>query len=176
MMNYRNYGYNVIIINETATEIVKSQEYSGKESDYEIAGMIVNHQLKKELEAENIAKNALKPYVIVCDRSIIEPAAYIGIDNMKHLLEQHGKSYEYIRDSYDLVIHITTAAKGAEEYYTKENNEARSENIVQARNIDDNILQIWSEHPNRFIVDNLNKSFNDKLEEIKNIIIDYITR
>lgn len=37
---------------------------------------------------------------------------------------------------YDAIIHLVTAAIGAEKYYTTENNAVRSENLQQARDLD----------------------------------------
>jgi len=36
---------------------------------------------------------------------------------------------------YDAVLHLTTAAKGAESFYTKSNNAARRETIEEAREV-----------------------------------------
>jgi hypothetical protein len=37
---------------------------------------------------------------------------------------------------YDTIIHLVTAAIGAEKYYTTENNDVRFENLQQARDLD----------------------------------------
>ena len=42
-------------------------------------------------------------------------------------------------DGYDAVFHMVTAAKGAERFYTTENNKARTETVEQAAAMDDNI-------------------------------------
>ena len=39
-------------------------------------------------------------------------------------------------DNYDMVVHMVTAADGKEEFYTLENNEARSETVEQAKELD----------------------------------------
>ena len=38
-----------------------------------------------------------------------------------------------LRDNYDAVIHLCTAAKGAVEFYTTANNEARTETVEQGQ-------------------------------------------
>jgi hypothetical protein len=46
------------------------------------------------------------------------------------LLDETGWSTIQLRDRrYEAVIHLVTAADGAEEFYTSENNEARYESI-----------------------------------------------
>ena len=52
-----------------------------------------------------------------------------------------------LRDNYDAVFHLVTAAKGAEKFYTLENNKARSERIEEAAIVDDKIISAWTGHP-----------------------------
>lgn len=45
-------------------------------------------------------------------------------------MHEYDLNYEKIRDNrYDLVIHLVSAANGAEKFYTTANNESRSEGI-----------------------------------------------
>lgn len=136
--------------------------------------MIVKYQLQKEMQAENYANNHSEGYVIICDRSAIEPAAYVGKENVSNILAQLGKKFEQIRDSYDLVIHLTTVAKGASEFYTNENKKNRKESISQSISLDDSILQIWSEHSNRVVIENFKNGFDNKLKKVEEVIINYL--
>ena len=52
------------------------------------------------------------------------------------LLERHGLTEDYIDRRYDLILHLVTAADGAEEFYTTANNAARTETAEQARKLD----------------------------------------
>lgn len=169
-----NYGYNALIINETATELYKTKKFTGNETDDEIATTIVKYQLKKEIQAENYAKNNTGKYVIICDRSIIEPAAYLGIDKINKILNSLNQNFEQVRNSYNLVLHLTTIAKGASEFYTNENNKARKENISEAIDLDNNILQIWSKHPNRIIVNNSEHGFDEKIKNVEEVIANFL--
>ena len=53
-------------------------------------------------------------------------------DNMfRTVLDENNWNEVYLRDyRYDLVLHLVTAANGAEKYYTLENNAARKENTL----------------------------------------------
>ena len=42
---------------------------------------------------------------------------------------------------------MITAADGAEQYYTLSNNDARSESIEEARDIDKRLINAWVGHP-----------------------------
>ena len=49
-----------------------------------------------------------------------------------------------IRDNrYDCVVHLVSAAKGAEPFYTLENNRVRSEGIELARKVDEIVMNAW---------------------------------
>ena len=159
-------GYKVIIINEAATELKQKNIIPVKCSDIDFATLIVKYQLHRELKAENLAKNSKEKYVILCDRSTIEPAVYVGYNIISDILQKYNKNINQVRDSYDLVLHLTTTAKGAEEYYTLDNNETRTENIEDAIKLDDKLLQLWENHSNRIIINNSEKNFDYKLNRI----------
>ncbi|KAJ3038347.1 hypothetical protein HDV00_000768 [Rhizophlyctis rosea] len=60
-----------------------------------------------------------------------------------------------IRDNrYDCVVHLVTAAKGAEPFYTLENNRVRSEGLELARERDDLCMSAWIGHPSLQVIDN----------------------
>ena len=50
--------------------------------------------------------------------------------------------------SYLQVIHMITAAKGAEKFYTLENHTSRSEDLDTARMLDTKAAEAWVGHPN----------------------------
>jgi len=66
---------------------------------------------------------------------------------------------------YDAVIHLVSAAIGAEKFYTTENNAARFETVEQARDLDFKILNSWVGHPNIRIVDN-STDFQEKIKRV----------
>ena len=70
-----------------------------------------------------------------------------------------------LRDSYDAVFHLVTAAKGAEQFYTTANNAARTETVEQAAELDDKLIAAWTGHPHLRIIDNA-AGFEDKLKKL----------
>ena len=134
----------------------------------------MKYQLHREIEAENLARKSKEKYVILSDRSTIEPAVYVGYSVLSDILQTYNKNIITVRDSYDLVLHLTTTAKGAEEYYTIDNNETRTENIEEARKLDDKLLQLWKNHPNRVIISNFKEGFDYKLNRIAMAVIDNV--
>ena len=63
------------------------------------------------------------------------------------------------------LFHLTTAAKGASEFYTLENNASRTETKEQAIELDDKLISAWTGHPHFRVIDN-STSFEDKMKRL----------
>lgn len=60
-----------------------------------------------------------------------------------------------LRDTrYDAVIHLVTAANGAEAFYSGENNEARYETVDMAVAVDYKLQESWMGHPHHIVIGN----------------------
>ena len=103
--------------------------------------------------------------LIVCDRGTMDNKAYMNQMEFTQLLNELGLSEVELRDNYDAVIHMVTAAKGAEKYYTTENNKARTESIPEAVALDDKIISAWTGHPHLRVIDN-STGFEEKLKRV----------
>ena len=63
----------------------------------------------------DIAHNERKPAVILCDRGLMDGPAYIPNEIWQTVLDQYNWSHVSLRDKrYDAIIHLVTAAEGAE--------------------------------------------------------------
>lgn len=66
----------------------------------------------------NIASSSDKPVIILCDRGVMDGYAYSEKHVWDQVLSDMGWNEAMIRDErYEAVIHMVTAAHGAEEYY-----------------------------------------------------------
>lgn len=92
--------------------------------------------------------------LIVYDRAEMDTAAYVSAETHSEILRELGLERAVLRDSYDAVFHLVTAAKGAEGAYTRENNAARRENQEEAKDADTRTLQAWLGHPHLRIISN----------------------
>lgn len=93
--------------------------------------------------------NPDKDAVIILDRGYLDNFAYLSKETKDLYLAETNDDLEQIRDSrYDMVLHLVTAANGAADKYTTANNQARSEGIQQAVELDNRIKAVWSGHPN----------------------------
>ncbi len=63
------------------------------------------------------------------------------------------------------MLHLVTAADGAEQFYTRSNNHARTEDLTLARELDGKVRQAWVAHDNVAVFDN-STDFQDKLKRV----------
>lgn len=131
--------------------------------------------MKMQMDLEDyfaaIASIQKKDVIILTDRGVMDNTAYCSPENEQKIYEEQGWVKGDIRDNrYDMVIHLVTAAIGAEKYYTLENNAARTETPEQARGLDVRTQEVWNGHPNHVIIDNSCKNFNEKLNRVYNSI------
>jgi CYTH domain-containing protein/predicted ATPase len=149
-------GFKTIIIAETPTEILSSGISFVDLPNEEFQTAIINNQLQKEktaLKAAEIYAKS-KPVVILYDRGITDAKAYMTYDEYYKVLSQAGLNEISARDRYDAVFHLVTAAEGAEEFYTKANNEVRRETAIQARSADKKTMDAWVGAPHFRVIDN----------------------
>lgn len=101
-----------------------------------------------------LAASQPKP-ILLCDRGVMDAKAYVKPAEWQILMDQHELNQTSLRDlRYDCVLHLVTAAKGAEAFYTLENNPARFENAEMARDADQRTLDAWTGHPHLRVLDN----------------------
>lgn len=160
-------GYAVLFVPETASELITggvAPWTCGSNIDYQMCQMEL--QLEKERIFEQAAKtmNAEK-ILIVCDRGTIDNKAYMDDLEFCQVLKRINRTEVELRDGYDAVFHMVTAAKGAERFYTTENNKARTETVEQAADMDDKLIAAWTGHPHFRIIDN-STDFDDKLRRL----------
>ena len=158
-------GYTVLIVPETATELISggvAPWTCGCNLDYQLCQM--DMQLFKERIFERAAKTMPGDKIlIVCDRGAMDNRAYMDDREFAQVLSAIGMTEEQLRDGYDAVFHLVTAAKGAEQFYTTENNKARTESVEQASALDDKLIAAWTGHPHLRVIDN-STDFESKLK------------
>ena len=105
--------------------------------------------------------------IILCDRGVFDNRAYVSDREFKELLKERNLNEMELSSSYDMVIHLVTAAKGAKEHYTTANNSARTETVEEALKMDKKTLEAWVGHKRIEIIGN-EGSFDDKIHNVKN--------
>ena len=159
-------GYTVLTVPETATELISNgvTPWRCGVCDYQMFQVKLQKTKEKIFEeaAHKIDKDKI---LIVCDRGMMDNKAYMKNVEFKKVLNEFKTNETKERDSYDAVFHLVTAAKGKENYYTLDNNKARTEGLEEARKLDDRIISAWTGHPHFRVIDN-STEFEEKLQRL----------
>lgn len=164
-------GYAVLIVAESATELIQGGiRPFGNQALYgvDFQGIILDYQLNKEKtyeQAANYLEATGRNVIILYDRGLLDNKAYLDIVDWKKLLKARNLCENDLKENYDLVVHMVTAAKGRKDAYTLQNNQARTETIEEAIALDKRTMQAWSGHTNLKIVDN-SGSFEEKIDNV----------
>ncbi|CAJ0949575.1 unnamed protein product, partial [Mesorhabditis belari] len=115
-----------------------------------------------------------KNVLVICDRGAMDPSAYIDKLGWLKMLDELGLDETYLRDNrYDQIIHMVTAADGAESFYSLANNNTRKEGIEDAKKVDWQTRLAWIGHPSLFLIDNSEcASFEDKIRKLLQVVCD----
>lgn len=169
-------GYLVLFVPETASELIIAGITPWNISDNQnFETYILKMQLQKERVFEEAAK-AVEGYnkiLIVCDRGCLDCKAYTSPTEFEHILHTLNCDEVQLRDSYEAVFHLVTAAKGAEEFYTMENNQARLESPEEAIEKDNATLNAWVGHPHLRVIDN-STNFEVKMRRLMTEISNFL--
>ena len=168
-------GYAVLFVPETATELITggvAPWTCGSNVEYQKC------QLKLQIEKEKIFEQAActmktEKILIVCDRGTLDNKAYMNDAEFAQALQFIGANEVELRDSYDAVFHLVTAAKGAQAFYTTANNTARTETVEEAAALDDKLIYAWTGHPHLRVIDNTT-SFEEKMKKLIAEILSFL--
>ena len=165
---FESMGWKVYRVPETATllqkggvvfpELTEEDAWSFQES-------IVLTMLRVEETFFRLAETSQRPCLIICDRGLMDPKAYMKEDGWAQILAKNNLHEVDMRDDrYHQVVHLTTAADGAEDFYTQINNSTRTEGLNKAKDVDMATQKVWIGHPYFEVVTNTGtRSFDDKI-------------
>ena len=160
-------GYTVLFVPETATEQITGGVAPWTcctNAEYQCCQLAL--QAEKERIFEQAAKTMRSEKILlVCDRGTLDVKAYMNETEFEYALATVGSNEVEMRDSYDAVFHLVTAAKGAVEFYTTANNPARKESPEAAAALDDKLIAAWTGHPHFRVIDN-STDFSDKISRL----------
>lgn len=161
----KNLGYSVIIVPEIATEFLNNGISTDEEGldplDFE--EQILKEQLSREERYLEMARKlkTKRPVIVVSDRGTMDGAAYLERGDFETIVHRLGYIIPQINsERYDGVFHLVTAAIGAEEFYTRDNNKIRKESLEEARELDLRTRSAWETHPNFYVISNLTEDGN----------------
>lgn len=179
--HFSSLGYKVFTIPEVPTLYSQGGwNYLTKNRDlyYEGERAILETQLALEDSFTRMAEVCTKPTLIVCDRGTMDISAYMTPEMWKDITSRANTNSSNLRRRYDAILHMVSAADGAEQYYTTATNAIRYEQMNEeglriARELDKKVIKAWTGHPHLRVINN-NDDFNAKLNrvlmEISNVL------
>ena len=179
--HFSNLGFKVFTVPEVPTMYIQGGwSYLTPNHDlyYEGELAILQTQLALEDSFMRLAETCTRPTFVVCDRGTLDISAYIDKQMWGELCEKCGTSANDLRNRYDAVLHLVSAADGAEQYYTTATNstryeQANEEGLRIARDLDKKVNREWTGHPHLRVINN-HDDFDAKLGrvimEISNVL------
>ncbi len=181
--HFSNLGYKVFTIPEVPTMFTQAgMDYltHNREFFYEGEKATLETQLALEDTFAHLAHTITdQPVLLVCDRGTLDISAYLSPDQWRQITAAVGKTAAQLSEErYDAVLHLVSAADGAEQYYTTENNAQRNEpaseeGLRTARLLDKRVIEAWSSHPHLRVINNhddFDTKINRVLLEISNVL------
>jgi len=165
---FENLGWKVYRVPETAN-LLLSGGVNFAELSTQAAEDFQANLLKTMLQIENsffdLAMGSMRNCLVICDRGAMDASAFVAREQWDNILSSASLDEVDIRDNrYNQVIHMVSAAKGAEEFYTVEQHASRKEGLEEARMRDTRAAEAWVGHPNVDLVDNRGADFEGKIK------------
>lgn len=166
---FENMGWKVYRVPETATHLLSGGVDFAKlnpESVEEFQEDLLLCMIQTEETFFRLARKSNQNCLVICDRGTMDARAYMSEDSWNRVLKRNGLNAVELRDNrYDQVVHLVTAANGAEEFYNTEDNPMRKEGLELARMRDQATGEAWIGHPYLEIIDN-STDFETKLKRL----------
>ena len=171
--HFGSLGYQVFTLPEVPTMFTAAgMNYLTTNKDYFYEGEKATLEVQLALEDKfyRMAQECTEPCIIVCDRGAMDISAYMVPDMWNTLTRAVGTSTPELRERYDAVLHLVSAADGAEQYYTTANNAQRYEQMNEeglrvARLLDKKVIKAWTGHPHLRVINN-HDDFDAKMKRV----------
>jgi CYTH domain-containing protein len=155
---FEGLGWKVYRVPETAAILlgggVKLPDLT-EEQAYRFQENLLKTMLQIEDTYHALASASSGNCLIIYDRGAMDAIAYMKPEHWERMKMENNWNEVELRDGrYHQVIHMISAAKGAEDFYHMDNRFSRHEGIELARQLDDLTSQAWVGHPYYDVVDN----------------------
>jgi predicted ATPase len=163
------FGYDVYCVPEAATIVLSGGVQIKGMPAHQVAAFqaqLLKVILALEDSFYEIAKATGRPSILFCDRGAMDGSAYVSGETWSAILAANNWTIEHLRDRrYEAVIHLVTAADGAENFYSAATNAVRSESAKRARELDALVYKAWQGHPALHVIDN-STDFAGKIDRV----------
>lgn len=169
---FTDHGIRVFVAPEVATSQIIPGIPDFKhiaENDFSQYVRIEDHFLFAQLKIQEIYEHNKLVYpndriLTLYDRGPKDIEAFLPEGYFQALCEKRKLGPHDISERFDAVIHMVTAAEGAEQFFTRKNNEARQDRTLdEVRKLDKKLRDAWRGHPHHRVIDN-STDFENKLK------------
>jgi len=178
---FSSLGYKVFTIPEVPTMFTQAgMDYLTQNRSFFYEGEKATLEIQLALEDKFIrmAEACTEPCLIVCDRGTMDISAYMTPEMWADITRAVGTNTAELRERYDAVLHLVSAADGAEQFYTTSNNASRNEpadeqGLQIARLLDKKVIKAWTGHSHLRVINNhvdFDAKLNRVLKEISNVM------
>lgn len=179
--HFNNLGFKVFCVPEVPTIYsLAGWNYltPNRQLYFEGERAILETQLALEDHFLRLASVYTKPVLIVCDRGTMDISAYMAPEEWSRITNEAGTNTNALRERYDAVLHLVSAADGAEQYYTTATNATRYEKADEeglriARELDKKVIRAWTGHPHLRVINNhddFERKMQRTIREISNVL------
>ncbi len=160
----QGHGIHPVMLGETSTELMTAGITPALLGLLPYERELTKYLLAREDTYRSVAEQIPSQRVVVFeDRGVFDAEAYMGEAAFREMCTTLGYNRAELMHRYAMVVHLVTAADGAEAFYTLENNAARTETPEQARTLDARTRHAWRGHPHLAVIDN-STDFNGKMQ------------
>lgn len=171
--HFSSLGYKVFTIPEVPTLFLQAgMDYLTPNRNFFYEGEKATLEIQLQLEDKfmKIAEQVEEPAVVVCDRGTMDISAYLKPEMWEEITLRVGTTTQQLIERYDAVLHLVSAADGAEQFYTTSTNAQRveqknEEGLRIARELDKKVINAWSGHPHLRVINN-HDDFDTKLNRV----------
>ncbi|MBI5153059.1 MAG: AAA family ATPase [Parcubacteria group bacterium] len=167
------YGVTPFVVPELAThiftngvsiaEIMKDSTACARFQRQMVRGQLQHEQMWHEFAALHPGTRK----VLICDRGVLSNMAYNDPKDFRMMLRSLGLCIaDCMEARYDAVIHLVTAAEGAEAFYNLDNPTRHETALEAARTNDARVLAAWTGHEHLGIINNFERDQNGNKVQI----------
>jgi len=166
---FESMGWRVFRVPETATILLGggvSFSLLDDEQRLDFQENLLKTMFQLEDTYFSLASTQKRNCLVICDRGAMDASAYLPREDWEEILDKNSLNEVDIRDNrYDQVVHLVSAAIGAEDHYTRSNNKTRTEDIELAQTNDRLVGEAWVGHPYYDRIDN-STDFETKMRRL----------
>lgn len=166
-------GFFVVTVPEGARDFLRSGLDPVRLSGTVFQQELLLYVLERENRFAGAAtRSGAERIVLLCDRGAMDARAYMVQEDFNDVLRSLELTIPKLREGrYDAVIHLQTAADGAEAYYSQD--DERQESPEQARALDRRTQAAWIGHPHFVVVDN-STGFDEKKQRVLREVLRFL--